>query len=141
MGRSSGAMPTGRRCSIFPTAITIRLANGVLCYIPDIKTLKEVVQESIRIMKPGGIMSATVLTDNEKHPLGARYGSCTLAISQKKFWEALQKELGYTIIAIDCMGLWEGHSFQKSRYAIQLRKLQPSTEGTDNRSRTRRGCF
>merc|ERR1711964_507679 len=100
------------------------MANGVLCYIPDVQTLKEVIVESMRILKVDGIFSATVLLDDEVGTLGYNYGSVTLTISQTHFWEALADELGYAIISIDYMGMWPGFGGQRSRYAIQLRKLK-----------------
>jgi len=99
------------------------MANGVLCYIPDIATLKQIVAQSMRILKKDGIFSATMLFDNEKAPIGYHYGSIQLAISQEHFWEALQTELGYMIISIEYMGTWSHFAPQKSRYAIQLRKV------------------
>lgn len=105
------------------------MANGVLCYVPSIENLKEIISELMRILKPDGIFSATLLFDNKKHSLGYRYGSIQLAISQKHFWEALQAELGYTIIAVDYMGTWDGFHGQRSRYAIQLRKNKMAGTG------------
>merc|ERR1711964_289848 len=47
----------------------------------------------------------------------------------KKFWEALQAELGYEIISIEYMGMWPGYG-QRSRYAIQVRKNPARPPGT-----------
>lgn len=114
------------------------MAAGVLGCIPtiDMKTgvlgidiLKEIVQETVRILKPGMIFTATVMVDNEVGDLGYNYGCLTLAISKEKFWAKLQKELGYTILSIDSMGMWKNHGNQKSRYAIQIRKNESPGTG------------
>merc|ERR1711964_392204 len=115
------------------------MANGVLCYIKDLNVLREVVSESMRILKKDGVFSATMLQDNEVGTLGWHYGSIQATISQKLFWEALEDELGYRIISVDYMGMWSGfepHTFptkgstgQGSRYAIQLRKMANAPSG------------
>merc|ERR1712098_21977 len=81
-------------------------------------------------MKIGGIFSATMLMDDEIGTLGYNYGSIQLTISQKKFWEALQHELGYRVVSVEYMGMWPGFEHQKSRYAIQLRKVEPTPDTT-----------
>lgn len=100
------------------------MSNGVLCYLPDIPTLRDVLFESLRTLKIKGFFSATMLFDNEIIDHGCTYRSITLCISYEKFWKKLAEKLGYEVIEKQIMGTWSGFESQGSRYTILLQKTK-----------------
>lgn len=104
---------------------------GTLFYLGSLDDVKIAVHEALRIVKPGGSLVFTDLTEPGHTGLGS--GSVQVSISD---WKSIAEEFGAHVTCVEAMGKWDGSvlgdvlnatSFneqrrfhQKQRYAISI---------------------
>ena len=92
------------------------IGSGVLCYLPSLSSVKNLLKELVRIAKPGASMSFTMLPFED----AGKY-TCNLVILPSFWSRSSIKFLGIRVTSLQNMSEWNLlHS--TSRYSVFLRK-------------------